>query len=224
MADKIALKFIQGNNFITENNCDILNSLKVNSIWKEREQYTLFRSTVNSISLVVCTVATTIRPSKEAVVFALLDAAANYVPGDTVLLEPGNNLRDRPLLDACVVVSFCSSVVPLLLSNLTARPVTLPQNKILADDSRALLVGLECSTNQPPRSNNSRIVSSAFQEREATKEPTQVHQAIANADSALFPEQRLALEKLPLPYSNVFSFDPDDMGRTNVIYQTIDIG
>ena len=198
--------------------------VEINSIWKEREQYTLFRSTVNSISLVVCTVATTIGPSKEAVVLALLDDAANYAPGDTVLLEPGNNLSERPLLGACVVVNFCSSVVPLLLSNLTARPVTVPQTKILADDSRALLVGLERSTNQPPRSNNSRIVASAFQETETTKESTQVHQAMANVDSALSPEQRSALEKLHLPYSNVFSFDPDDMGRTNVIYHTIDIG
>ena len=83
IADEIAHKFILGNDFLTEHKCDILNLQQVIRFGKESVPYTLFRSTVNSICPVVCTVATTIGPNEEAVVPALLDAAEKYAPGDS---------------------------------------------------------------------------------------------------------------------------------------------
>ena len=47
-------------------------------------------------------VATTIKPNEEAVVPALLNAAENYAPGYTVLIEPRNDSSDSPLLGARV--------------------------------------------------------------------------------------------------------------------------
>ena len=97
--------------------------------------------------------ATTIGLKEEAVVPALLVAAENYSPGDTVLIEPLNDLSDSPLLGACVRVSCRSLVVPLLYANLSARPVTIPKNKILADEFQASLLGIKRSTKQLPHSN-----------------------------------------------------------------------
>ena len=88
IADEIAHKFILRNTFLTEHNCDILNSQKVIQFENKRVPYTLFRSTVNSINPVECTVKTTIGSNEEAVVTALLDAAENYALGDTMLIEP----------------------------------------------------------------------------------------------------------------------------------------
>ena len=141
-----------------------------------------------------------------------------------MLIEPRNNSSDSPLLGARVLVSFRSPVVPLLFANLSARSVTIPKSKILADDSQASPVGFERSTKQLPRSNELRTVVSALQKSEATKELTPVQQAMSNADFALSPEQRSSLEKLLLTYSTVFSAGPDDMGRTSLIFHKIDIG
>ena len=130
--------------------------------------------TVNSICPVVCTVATTINPNEEAVVPALLDAAENYSPGDTVLIEPRNNFSDSPLLGARVLESFRSPVVPLLFVNLCARPVTIPKSTSLADDSQASPVGFERSNKQLYRSNELRTVTRSFQQSEAVKMLTPV--------------------------------------------------
>ena len=115
-------------------------------------------------------------------------------------------------------------VVPLLFPKLSARSVTIPKSKNLADNSQASPVGFERSTKQLPRSNELRTVVSALQKSEATKELTPVQQAMANADPALSPEQRAALEKLLLTYSTVFSAGPDDMGRTILIFHKIELG
>ena len=224
IADEIAHKFILGNDFLTQHKCDILNSQKVIQFGIERLPYTLFRSTVNSICVVVRTVATTIGPNEKAVVPALLDAAENYAPGDTVLIEPRNDVSDSPLLGARVLVSFHSFVVPLLFANLSARPVTISKTIILADDSQASPVGFERSNKQLPRSNELHTLASALQQSEAVKVLTPVQQAMANADPALTFEQRSALEKLLLTYSTVFSAGPEDMGRTNLIFHKIDVG
>ena len=224
IADEKAHKFILENDFFTEHKCDILNSQKVIQFGKERVPYTLFRSIVNSICVVVCTVATTINPNEEAVVPALLDAAENYAPGDTVPIEPRNNSSDSPLLGAPVLVSYLSPVVPPLFANLSARSVTIPKSKILANGSRASPVGFERSNKQLPRSNELRTEASALHQSVAVKVLTPVQQAMANADLALSFEQRTALEKLLLTYSTVFSAGPEDMGRTSLICHKIDIG
>ena len=224
IADEIAHKFILGNDFLTKHKCDILNSQGVIQFGNERVPYTLFRSTVNSICPVLCTIATTIGPNEEAVVPAFLDASDNYAQGETVLLEPRNDSSDSPLLGARVVVNYCSPVVPLLFANLSARSVTIPKNKIIADDSRALPIVSQPSTQLLPRSNDSRNVVGALKDSNISKEPTPVQQAMANADPALTLEQRSALEKLLTKYSHAFSSGPEDMGRTSVIYHKIDIG
>ena len=139
-------------------------------------------------------------------------------------IEPQNDLSDSPLLGARVLVSFRSTVVPGLFANLSARPVTIPKCKILADDSQASPVGFERSNKQLPRSNELRTVASALQQSEAVKVLTPVQQAMGNADPALFFEQRSALGKLLLTYSTVFSAGPEDMGRNSLIFHKIDIG
>ena len=62
------------------------------------------------------------------------------------------------------------------------------------------------------------------QESASQKKPTPVEQAMANADPALSPPQRAALEKLLTSYASGFSLGPEDTGRTNLIYHKIDIG
>ena len=54
--------------------------------------------------------------------------------------------------------------------------------------------------------------------------PTPVQQAMANADQAILQEQRGSLKNLLNKYSKVLSAVPDDIGRTSVLYHTIDIG
>ena len=69
-----------------------------------------------------------------------------------------------------------------------------------------------------------RTVVSELQQSDAAKVLTTVQQAMANADPALSFEQRIALEKLLLIYSTVFSAGPEDMGRTSLIFHKIYIG
>ena len=185
IADEIAHKFILGIDFLTDHKCDILNSRKVILFGNKRVLYILFRLTVNYICPVVCTVGTTIDHNEKAIFPALLDAAQNYAPGDTVLIQARNDLSDNPLLGARVLVSCRSPVVPLLFVNLSARSVTNFKSKILADDSKASTVGFENSNIQPVCSNKSRTVVSAFKQSEAAKVLTTVQQAMANADPAL---------------------------------------
>ena len=49
ITEGIAHKFIIGNDYLTEYNCDILNSERVIKFWNARVPYTLFRSPVNLI-------------------------------------------------------------------------------------------------------------------------------------------------------------------------------
>ena len=121
-------------------------------------------------------------------------------------------------------MSFRSPVVLLLYANLSARPVTFPKSKIFSDNSQALPVGFEPSSKQPPRLNLLRTVVSALQNNKVAKLLTPVQQAMANADSALFFEQRSALEKLLLTYSTIFSAGSEDIGGTSLIFHKIDIG
>ena len=64
-------------------------------------------------------------------------------------------------------MSYRSPVVPLLFANLTARPVTIPKSKILADDYQASPVNFKRSKKQLPLSNELRTVASALQQSKA---------------------------------------------------------
>ena len=71
IVDKIAHKFILGNDFLTKYKCDLLNSAKVIVFGGQQVPYTLFRSTVNSICQVICSSVTTDNPYEDMVLQAL---------------------------------------------------------------------------------------------------------------------------------------------------------
>ena len=58
--NKIAYKFILGNDFLTQYKCDLLNSARSIVFGGEQVPYTLLRSTVNSLCPVICSTTTTI--------------------------------------------------------------------------------------------------------------------------------------------------------------------
>ena len=80
VVDKIAHKFILGNDFLIQYQCDILNSDGVIVFVKKSVPYTLFRSTINLICPVICQSRTEIEPYKEAVIPGLLDSYRHYNP------------------------------------------------------------------------------------------------------------------------------------------------
>ena len=97
--------------------------------------YTLFRSTINLICPVICQARTEIEPYEEAIIPGLLDSYRSYDPNQTLLLEPRKNELMQPLVVARVVVNFTSAVVPILVSNISSERVTIPNGKLIADDS-----------------------------------------------------------------------------------------
>ena len=119
ITEGIAHKFIIGNDFLTEYNCDILNSESVIKFGNARVPYTLFRSIVNLICPVICSVTTTVGPGEEAVFPALLDAAGRYGPGESLLLEPRRDDSLRPIMGARVFINYNSAIVPVAFINLT---------------------------------------------------------------------------------------------------------
>ena len=89
----------------------------------------------------------------------------------------------------------------------------------------ARLVGNELAiTNQAPPSTSQVAAASAVAAMTPAQRPTQVEQAMANADTSLSFEQKSQLEVVINKYSDVFSSSPEDMGRTKLIYHKIDIG
>ena len=57
----------------------------------------------------------------------------------------------------------------------------------------------------------------------AQKQETPVQQALNKADPLLSVQQKASLATLLDKYSDVVSSGPNDLGRTNVLYHTIDI-
>ena len=68
VVDKIAHKFILGNDFLVAHRCDILNSDGTIVFGSKPEPYTLFRSTINLICPVICQARTEIEPYEEAII------------------------------------------------------------------------------------------------------------------------------------------------------------
>ena len=81
VVDKIAHKFILGNDFLVQHKCDILNSDGSIVFGNKSVPYTLFRSTINLICPVICPSRTEIGPYEEAIIPGLLDSYRNYDPG-----------------------------------------------------------------------------------------------------------------------------------------------
>ena len=73
VVDKIAHKFILGNDFLVAHQCDFLNSDGAIVFGSKPVPYTLFRSTINLICFVICQARTEIEPYEEAIIPGLLD-------------------------------------------------------------------------------------------------------------------------------------------------------
>ena len=174
---------------------------------KEYVQYMLFRSTVNCVCPVVCSVTTTIGSNEEAVIPALLEASTQYRPGDSILLEPRQETFARPLLGARVLVSYSSAVVPVLITNLSNQSVTITKDKVLCDDDRATPLSNTCANKLSPNCSQAQQVSTTRSGPQAViKENLPIQQAMANADATLTPDQRSALETLLIKHSGVFDW------------------
>ena len=206
IVDKIAHKFILGNDFLTQYKCDILNSVEAIVLYNELVPYTLFGSTVNSICPVICLTTTTTGPYEEMVLSALLDANAHYATNKTLLLELKIS-KASPILKARVVVNYTSVVVSLLIANISSAPFTIKKGKRLAVD-------------KPLKQHN---FAKEPAERHGNKK-TLVQEACDSADLALTKEQKSALFELLNKHSETFTASAEDLGRTNLIYHTIDIG
>ena len=135
IVDKIAHKFILGNDFLIAHRCDILNSDGTIVFGCKSVPYTLFRSTINLICPVVCQARTEIEPYEEAIIPGLLDSYRSYDPNKTLLLEPRKIELMQPLVVARVVVNFTSAVVPILVSNISSERVKIPKGKVISDDT-----------------------------------------------------------------------------------------
>jgi len=186
IADGIAHKFILGNDFMTEHKCDILNSKGAIQFGAEQVPFTLFRFTVNLICPVICSLATTIGPHEEAVFPALLDAASNYSPGDTLLLEPRNLRGKGPIIGARVLVNYTSATVPVVFANLSNEPITLLRNQVLADDVLARPFDVcQKTSNESKAYTASAVKSSAAPAAGSQKTLSPVQKDMANADISL---------------------------------------
>ena len=102
----------------------------------------------------------------------------------------------------------------MLLSNVSNRAITIPRDKILANDERVAALS----------SPNATTVESVSEQQSTQRQLPAVEQAMANAEKTLTLEQRSSLANLLQKYSRVFSASPEDMGRTNLLYHKIYIG
>ena len=125
----IAHKFKIGNDVLNEYDCDISNSERVIKFGNARVPYTLFRSTVNLICPVICSVTTTVGPGEEAVFLALLDAAGRDGSGESLFLEPRRDDSQVPILGARVFINYNSAIVPVAFINLTNQSVVIKTRK-----------------------------------------------------------------------------------------------
>ena len=207
IVDKIAHKFILGNDFLSQYRCDLLNSARAIVFGGQQVPYTLFRSTVNSICPVICSTGTTIGPYEEMVLHALLDANARSATNKTLFLEPTTAKSNSLILKARVVVNYTSVVVPLLIANISSQPVTIEKGEVLAIDQ--------------PLDQNRFAEKRNEQNGNGT---TPVQTACERANPAVTAEQKSALFALLKKRSEVFSTSAEDLGRTDLIYHTIDIG
>lgn len=203
IAESIAHKFILGNDFMSEYKCDIINSEGIIQFGNQRVPVTLFRSTVNLICLVICTGATLIGPHEEAVIPCLLDAATQYEQGQLLLLEPRNTGYTENLIVANVLISYNSCVVPLLLLNLSAKPMMILKNKVLADDTPATPINIQdCG---PPALTVSAAAATPVGHR---RETSPIELAMSNADASFSLEQCAMLKTLLSKHLSFFSAGP----------------
>ena len=221
VVNKIAHKFILGNDFLVAHRCDILNSDGTIVFGCKPVPYTLFRSTMNLIHPVICQARTEIEPYEEAIIPGLLDSYRNYNPNQKLLLEPRKNKLMQPLIVARVVVNFTSAVVPILVSNISSERVTIPKGKIIADDT-ALKTRRVDTQDLPAPKNCVANVSTTDAGSAISADP--VTDAIKNADKAFVLEQQTLLERLLRKHSTAFAAGPTDLGRTSLIYHRIEIG
>ena len=221
VVDKIAHKFILGNDFLVQDKCDILNSDSVIVFRNKSIPDTLFRSTINLIFSVICESRTEIGPYKEAVIPGLLDTYRNYDSDQLLLLEPHKTKLMQPLIAARIFVNFTSAVVLILVSNISSERVTITKGKVLADDTalKGRRIDLhELST--PPNS----VASVSTSDVGSAPQADPVAKAMKNADKSLVSEQRVLLERLLRKHSSIFAASTMDLRRISLMYHQIDIG
>ena len=133
---------------------------------------------------------------------------------DEIILEYNIDRFKDLLIGDRVLVSYNLAVVPVLLSNVTNRAITIPRDNILANDERVAALS----------SPNATTVESASEPQSTHRQLPPVKQAMANAEKMLTLKQRSSLANLLQKYNTVFSAGPENMGRTNLLYHKIDIG
>ena len=222
--EAIAHKFILGNDFHTEYKCDIINSEGSILFGDQRVPFTLFRSTVNLICPVISISAATIGPHEEPIIPAFLDASSEYMKGESILLEPRNDEKSGSLIGGRVLVNFTSSIVPVLLTNLSRREIIIPRNKVLADDYLVVPVGsVDNNPMSLDRAKKQTVTAIDAKPELTTNEINPIQQAMENADTSLTLDQKAMLKALLQKHSTVFSTGPMDMGRTSLIYHKIEL-
>ena len=127
----------------------------------------------------------------------------------------------QPLVAARVVVNFTSAVVPILVSNISAKRVTIPKFKVLVDDIalKARRVALQELSTAP-----SCVALVSTTDAGSAPSPDPVAEAMKTADRSLMSEQRVLLERLLRKQASASAAGPTDLGRTSLMYHQIDIG
>ena len=143
-------------------------------------------------------------------------AKTSYATNQSLLLEPVKFEKNTDLLlKARVLINYVSPVVPVLVANVTSRNLTIFKNTVLANEE---LVSLQLTNNELINQNLINSVNGT------QNSETPVQQALRKADPSLSPDQMSSLGTVLNKYSDIFSANPDDVGRTNVLYHSIDIG
>ena len=98
----------------------------------------------------------------------------------------------QPFVVARVVVNFTSAVVPILVTNISSERVTIPKEKVIADDT-ALKTRHVATHELSAPSNCVAVVLTTDAGSAPSVDP--VTDAMNNADKALAPEQRVLLKR-----------------------------
>ena len=150
----------------------------------------LFRSTVNLICLFICAGATIIGYGKEAMIPCLLDAACQYIQGQSLFVEPQNTDKLKPIIIAHLFINYTCSGFPVLLTNLTSMPMMIEKNKVLADKT-PVTPGLYQESEFLPLT----VGAAATAAGANRKELNPIEIAMSNTDMVVSLEQRSKLKK-----------------------------
>ena len=127
----------------------------------------------------------------------------------------------QPLVVARVVVNFTSAVIPILVSNISFELVTIPNGKVIADETALKTRRVDTQYLSAPKTCVA-ILSNSNAGSTTSADP--VTDAMRTADKALVSEQQVLLERLLRKHFTAFAAGPTDIGRRSLIYHRIEIG